>query len=82
MSHIPIDFDRILFTCSYLFPGLITVSSWWKKMSLAPLLPRNVSLLINMYEKFVLVVISSWHVPNTGRNFMAILKNEHTAHTT
>ena len=32
-----------------------TVSSWWKKVSL---LPRNVSLLVNMYEKFVLACLS------------------------
>ena len=64
---------RVLSPNSYLFPGLITlacftswnevststVSSWWKKVSLAPLLPRKFSLLVNMYEKFVLAACLS-----------------------
>ena len=72
MSHIPTDFDRIIFPSSYLFPGVIalacfTLLEWgvhingifaMEIVSLAPLLPRKFSLLVNMYEKFVLACLS------------------------
>ena len=73
MSHIPIGFGRpfdieFLFPSSYLFRLRVshcwnevstsTVSSWWEKVSIATLLPRNISLLVNMYEKFVLACLS------------------------
>ena len=39
-------------------PHQRSIPSWWKKVSLASLLPRNVSLLVSVYEKFVLAYLS------------------------
>ena len=66
MPHIPIDFGRILFPSSYLFPGVITLAFVslcgnevsTSTVSLALLLLSKFSRLPNMYEKFVLACLS------------------------
>ena len=43
---------------SYTTSFTYSLASWWKKVFLAPLLPRIIFLLVNMYEKFVLPCLS------------------------